>query len=126
MGLRAFTRHAVDHALTCRDNYRRLRILYNRIMLFGFHAFHYYWAAYEFQTALGPRSFVCTTVNPDTENEYLEFFYMKDGKYLFKMNCSRNHFDFTGKYQGLEMTEDEAWLAIYELEQLSYKELEKI
>ena len=27
MGLRAFTRHAVEKELTLRDNYRRLRIL---------------------------------------------------------------------------------------------------
>ena len=41
------------------------------------------------------------------------------------MVCNKQRFEFTGKYQGLEMTEDEAWLAIHELEELSYKELEK-
>ena len=125
MGLRAFTRHVVEKELTLRDNYRRLRILYNRIMLFGTHPYYSYWAAHEFQTILGPRSFVCTTVYPDTEKEFMEFYYMKDGQYLFKMVCNREHFSFIGKYEGLEMTEQEAWLAIYELEELSYKELEK-
>ena len=129
MGLRAFTRHAVEKELTLRDNYRRLRILYNRIMLFGTHpyySYYSYWAAHEFQTILGPRRFVCTTVypDPDTEKEFMEFYYMKDDQYLFKMGCNREHFSFMGKYEGLEMTEQEAWLAIYELEELSYKELE--
>ena len=107
------------------EKYRRLRILYNRVMLFGHHPYYTYWAAYEFQTALGRRSLICTTIYPDTEKEVMEFCYIKDGQYLFKMVCNKQRFEFTGKYQGLEMTEDEAWLAIHELEELSYKELEK-
>lgn len=112
--------------LIIRDNYRRLRILYNRIMLFGTHPYYTYWASHEFQTNLGPRTFVCTTLYPKTEEEYLEFLYLKDGAPLFKMQCNKHFFEFTGKQEELEMTEEEAWLAIYELEELSYKELENI
>ena len=112
--------------LIIRDNYRRLRILYNRIMLFGQHPYYIYWAAHEFQTNLGPRTFVCTTICPNTEEEYLEFYYLKEQQPLFIMKCNKQFFEFRGRDREIIMTEQEAWLAIYELEELSYQELEKI
>lgn len=126
MGLRAFSRHKVWQLLEFRDKSRRLRILYNRIMLFGRHPFYSYWAAHEFLTKLGLREFICTTVSPNAEDEFLEYYYMDRGKVLFKIQIYKNlkKYRFLGKYEGYSMTEQEAWLAIYELEELSYKEME--
>ena len=112
----------ITQQLIIRDNYRRLRILYNRIMLFGQHPYYSYWASHEFQTNLGPRTFVCTTICPNTEEEYLEFFYLKEEQPLFIMKCNKQFFEFRGRDKEIILTEQEAWLAIYELEELSYKE----
>lgn len=129
MGLRAFSRHKLEQELDFRDKSRRLRILYNRTMLYSDRPFYYsYWAKHTYQTNLGPRTFVCTTVNKDTEDEYYEFYYEMNGKILFKINYRKNGWqcNFYGKYQDKQYTmdEQEAWLAIHELEELSYKELE--
>ena len=54
------------------DKYRRLRILYNRTKIYSDRPFYYrYWTKHIYQTNLGPRTFVCTTVNKDTEDEYI-------------------------------------------------------
>ena len=102
------------------EKYRRLRILYNRIMLFGEHPFYSYWAAYIFQTNLGPRRFVCTIVNTDTPEEFMDFYYEEGGVILFKIEINKKRYNF----EGYSMNEEQAWLAIHELEELSYKELE--
>ncbi len=104
------------------DKYRRLRILYNRTKIYSDRPFYYsYWAKHTYQTNLGPRTFVCTTVNKDTEDEYMKFYYEDDGVVLFEIQITRKGYDF----KGYLMDEEQAWLAIHELEELSYKELDK-
>lgn len=103
------------------DKYRRLRILYNRTMIFGEHPYYSYWAKHTYQTNLGPRTFVCTIVNKDTEDEYMDLYYEDNSKVLFRIQICRRWYNFFNK----GMNEEQAWLAIYELEELSYKELEK-
>ena len=130
MSLRAFSRHKLEQELDFRDKYRRLRILYNRTMLYSDRPFYYsYWAKHTYQTNLGPRTFVCTTINKNTEDEYYEFYYEKpveteDGEkigiVLFKIQINKKWY----KFDGFSMNEEQAWLAIHELEELSYKELE--
>lgn len=105
------------------DKYRRLRILYNRIMLFGEHPFYSYWASHVFQTNLGPRRFVCSLPYIDTEDEYMDFYYHdEDDTILFRVEINRKYYNFKSYNK---ITEEQAWLAIHELEELSYKELEK-
>ena len=101
------------------DKYRRLRILYNRTMIYSDRPFYYsYWARHTYQTNLGPRTFICTTIK-DT-NDYMEFYYEEDGVVLFKIQVNRKWYNF----EGYLMNQEQAWLAIHELEELSYKELE--
>lgn len=104
------------------DKYRRLRILYNRIMVFGEHPYYSYWASHVFQTNLGPRKFVCSLPYVDTPDEFMDFYYEDEhGNALFRIEINKNRYDF----QNRGMSEGQAWLAIHELEELSYKELEK-
>ena len=105
------------------DMYRRLRILYNRVGIFGDKTWYSDWFKYTFQTKLGPRTFVCTILNREKEDEYLQFWYYQDEQKspLFVIDISKKIYDF--KNGG--MSEKQAWLAIHELEELSYKELEK-
>ena len=104
------------------EKYRRLRILYNRTMVYSDRPFYYsYWAKHTYQTNLGPRTFVCTTVNKDTKDEVMEFYYEDDSVVLFKIQITRKWYNF----EGYLMNQEQAWLAIHELEELSYKELEK-
>ena len=104
------------------DKYRRLRILYNRVMVFGEHPFYSYWASHVFQTDLGPRKFVCSLPFVNTPDEIMDFYYEdENGNYLFEIEINRQ----TYKFKGWKMNEEQAWLAIHELEELSYKELEK-
>ena len=86
-------------------------------------------AKHIYQTNLGPRTFVCTTINKNTDDEYYEFYYEKpveteDGEkigiVLFKIQINKKWY----KFDGFSMNEEQAWLAIHELEELSYKELE--
>jgi len=103
------------------DKYRRLRILYNRTMLYSDRPFYYtYWAKHTYQTNLGPRTFVCTIVNKNTKDEYMDFYYEDNGKILFEIQICRRWYNFLNK----GMNEEQVWLAIHELEELSYKELE--
>ena len=103
------------------DKYRRLRILYNRVMLLGEHPFYSYWASFTFPTALGPRKFICSLPFIDTPEEFMDFYYERDDIILFKIEINRKRYNFKGYF----MSEQEAWLAIYELEELSYKLLER-
>lgn len=104
------------------DKYRRLRILYNRVGIFGKPTFYSYWFEHIFHTALGDRKFICSHPYSDTGNSLLEFYYEDmDGNILFGIDISKSRYNF--KNRG--MNEEQAWLAIHELEELSYKELEK-
>ena len=122
MGLRAFSRHAVEQQLACIDKYRRLRILYNRTTVYSDRPFYFkYWAKHTYQTNLGPRTFACTTINKDTPEEFMKFYYVEDDIILFKIEINKERYNFEGN----SMNEEQAWLAIHELEELSYKELER-
>lgn len=102
--------------------YRRLRILYNRTKIYSNRPCCYkHWTKHTYQTNLGPRTFVCTVVNKDTPDEVMKFYYENDGIILFKIEINKKRYNFFNK----GMNEEQAWLAIYELEELSYKELEK-
>ena len=104
------------------DKYRRLRILYNRVGIFGTKIFYSYWFEHVFQTKLGLRKFVCSLPYMDTEDEIMDFYYVdENGHTLFEIQINKSRYNF--KNRG--MNEEQAWLAIYELEELSYKELEK-
>lgn len=100
------------------EKYRRLRILYNRISLFGEHTFYSDWFHYMFNTNLGPRNFVCSHFELNGK-DLLEFYYEKDGETLFSIQVNKKEYHF----QNRGMNEEQAWLAIHELEELSYKEL---
>ena len=103
------------------DKYRRLRILYNRTMVYSDRPFYYsYWAKHTYQTNLGPRTLVCTIIK-DT-NEYMHFYYEDNDKILFEIQINRRWYNFLNR----GMNEEQAWLAIHELEELSYKELEEM
>ena len=103
------------------EKYRRLRILYNRTMVYSDRPFYYsYWAKHTYQTNLGPRTFVCTVINTNTPEEVMGFYYENDGIILFKIEINKKRYNF----EGYSMNEEQAWLAIHELEELSYKELE--
>jgi hypothetical protein len=104
------------------EKYRRLRILYNRVGIFGTKIFYSYWFEHVFQTKLGPRKFVCSLPYMDTEDEIMDFYYVdENGHTLFEIQINKNRYNFL---QDNGMNEEQAWLAIHELEELSYKELE--
>ena len=50
----------------------------------------------------------------------MEFYYEDNGVVLFKIQITRKWYNFLNR----GMNEEQAWLAIHELEELSYKELE--
>ena len=50
----------------------------------------------------------------------MDFYYEDNGKILFEIQIGRRWYNFINK----GMNEEQAWLAIHELEELSYKELE--
>lgn len=104
------------------NKYRRLRILYNRIGTFGHTTWYSDWFKHTFKTKLGPRVFVCTIVYRDTPDEILQFYYYEDEQNspLFVIDINREKYNFNGR-----ISEESAWLAIHELEELSYKELTK-
>ena len=102
------------------DKYRRLRILYNRLEKFGSVIYYSDWLHYTFNTNLGPRNFVCSHFELNGK-DLLEFYYEKDGVTLFSIQINKEEYHF----QDRGMNEEQAWLAIHELEELSYKELEK-
>lgn len=103
------------------DKYRRLRILTNRIAkLQGTEG--YYENKYTFGTSLGDREVLCVSCPKFVgEENTLYFHYSKDTKTLFVIQINHKRYDFLNK----GMNEEQAWLAIHELEELSYKELEK-
>lgn len=107
------------------DKYRRLRILYNRVGVFGKTTFYSYWFKHVFHTALGDRMFVCTLPFINTPDEKMEFYYFNGHNelkenILFVIEINRNYYKFISS----KVTEEQAWLAIHELEELSYRELE--
>ena len=136
MGLRAFSRHKVEWEWDVRDNYRRLLILSNRMHIFGDTILApdietketQLETLYTFYTNLGQRTLICSWNYDEKNKKYMRVYYLDDNnKVLFKIYTSLDRYSFYGKYQNEKyiMDEREAWLAIYELEQLSYIELDK-
>ena len=102
------------------DKYRRLRILTNRIAkLQGTEG--YYENKYSFATSIWDREVLFISCPKFVgEEDTLYFHYSKDTKILFVIQINHKRYDFLDKC----MNEEQAWLAIHELEELSYKELE--
>lgn len=106
------------------DKYRRLRILYNRVGLFGKPVFYSDWYEHVFHTNLGDRKVVFTLPYRNTDEQVIDvYYYDGDDTMLFNIKVNRNIYQFN-EYNH-KISEEDAWLAIYELEELSYKELEK-
>ena len=57
----------------------------------------------------------------DKDAVIMAHYYVEDDIILFKIEINKERYNFEGN----SMNEEQAWLAIHELEELSYKELER-
>lgn len=98
------------------EQYRRLQILHNRLMLFGNPIFYTYWREFIFRTDLGLRRVISTSYKKDDEtiNELI-YEDPETGVAIFNIIWTREKVFVTNT----NLSFKQVWLAVYELEQLS-------
>ena len=108
----------IDKELEQAAKYRRLRILYNRLALFGTPVFYTYWRESIFPTALGLRRVLATSYTAEgSDMEINELIYENPevGVALFNIIWNRN----VCRVTNTNLTDEQVWLAIYEIEQMA-------
>ena len=127
MNVLQLIKNAIKRFRLKKDRYILLNVVYEMMQIlnkgipdsFG-------WYRRSFQTNLGNRIVYCKKFQEGASHEVIHLLYWENensSEPLFTINMSDNSYKYFN-YSGI--TEDQAWLAIHELEELSYKELEKL
>lgn len=113
-----------EEKLQVPQGYRRLRILLNRLNAITNRPCWNCVAWYRFPTQLGERKIGITKTNQPVDTIVL--YYVDDVQVLFQIRVTRQGCFYLPYVIGNNyvITEEQAWLAIYELEQLLYEKLQ--